>query len=112
LAKLVRGLDDNQFRVREAAAKRLLELGDVARTALGRALANGPSAEAAERLRGLIRELDERPPAPADLQALRGVEVLERIGDRRARELLEGLAAGAGTRLPRAARQALARLPR
>jgi RNA polymerase sigma factor (sigma-70 family) len=110
LAKLIRNLDSDQFREREAAARQLTALGDAARPALERALANGPSAEAGERLRALIRDLDDRPLTPADLQALRGVEVLERIGDRRAWELLEGLAAGAGTRLPQAARQALGRL--
>jgi RNA polymerase sigma factor (sigma-70 family) len=110
LVRLIRSLDSDQFREREAAARRLTALGDAARPALERALANGPSAEAAERLRALVRELDDRPLAPADLQALRGVEALERIGDRRAKELLEGLAAGAGSRLPQAARQALGRL--
>ncbi len=91
--RLIADLDSSQFAVREAAGKKLAELGEQAEPALRRALAGKPSAE-------VRRHAEARLAAPRPilsgsfLRELRVVWVLERIGTPAARELLKKLAGG------------------
>jgi hypothetical protein len=113
VAELIRRLDDDRFREREAAARDLAALREAARPALVAALAGRPSANARERLRSLVDRLDAPSPGPFEVQALRGVEALERMDGPGARELLRDLAGGlAGARLTREAEAAVRRLDR
>jgi RNA polymerase sigma factor (sigma-70 family) len=91
--RLIANLDSNQFALREAAGKKLAELGEQAEPALRRALAGKPSAEVRRRAEAMIAA--PRPiPAGSFLRELRAVWVLERIGTPAAREVLEKLAGG------------------
>jgi WD40 repeat protein len=91
--RLIANLDSNQFALREAAGKKLAELGEQAEPALRRALAGKPSAEVRRRAEAMIAA--PRPiPAGSFLRELRAVWVLERIGTPAAREVLEKLADG------------------
>jgi len=95
LDRLLHELDDDSFEVREAASRRLADLGEIARTATVRAIAAkpAPSAEASRRMRELLGLL-ERPPDGQQLRLLRAVEVLECIGAPEARRVLNRLARG------------------
>jgi WD40 repeat protein len=112
LAEVVRDLNAPAFRVRAAAAGRLLAVGDAARPAVAAALKAGASAEARERLERLAANLaDDRPPQAADLQLLRSVVVLERIGTPEARALVRQVGRGmADARVTREAKWAAGRL--
>jgi hypothetical protein len=116
LERLVKDLDDDDFAVRERATAELARLGRGAEARLRALLAGRPSAEARRRAEGLLRRLPgPKGPAlaPDELAALRGVEVLERLGAPEARQALEALAGGAAeARLTREAQAALRRLPR
>jgi RNA polymerase sigma factor (sigma-70 family) len=109
---LLADLDGDSFARREAAAKRLKELGPRAGAALRAALRAGPSAEGRKRVEALLAALEESGPPTADeVQQLRAVTVLERAGTPEARTLLAELAGGApDARLTREARAALGRL--
>jgi WD40 repeat protein len=88
-------LDASQFRKREAASKRLAELGDAAERALRAALSEGPSAEKRQRLEALLAALDRKnPPAGDDLRTIRCIALLERIHTLEARRLIEKVAKG------------------
>jgi WD40 repeat protein len=109
---LLAGLDDDAVAVREAASRRLAEIGEPARSKLAESLARKPSAEAKERIEGLLARLDG-PPAPERLRRLRAVEALEDAGTPGARRLLRKLADGPdGTETTEEARAALCRLDR
>lgn len=71
---LVRDLSSPDVETRDAAAKKLVELGEPARGALKRA-AEGPDAEAAGRAREALAELDRR---RAERSEKRASELLER----------------------------------
>jgi hypothetical protein len=100
------------FRTREAAERRVLAHGDAARPAVASALAAGPTAEARERLERLATTLgDDRPPVPVDLQRLRALVVLERIGTTDAWLKVRAVANGMpGARVTREAKRAADRL--
>ncbi|HKB03654.1 MAG TPA: hypothetical protein VKD90_15630, partial [Gemmataceae bacterium] len=109
---LIAKLDGSAFASREAAAKELSRLGDVAVTDLKRALAGSSSAEQKQRIERLLAEADARFPESADrLRAVRAVGVIEWIGTPEARALLTALAAGDdGARLSCEAKAAAERL--
>jgi WD40 repeat protein len=114
IAALIADLDSESFAKREKATKALTELGELAGPALRKAQA-GPSAEVRRRAEAIFNALKEKGDewtAPADLfSACRAVEVLEMIGTRDARGVLEGLAKGeADAALTTAATAALKRL--
>jgi WD40 repeat protein len=112
LARLLADLDADDFARREAAGAELARLGKLAEAAMKRALEGRPTPEARRRIGAILKKLDDRL-SPAELQALRGVEVLELIGTPAARKVIESVAARAPT--PRAGeetRAALARLDR
>lgn len=111
IAKTLAALDSNDFAEREAASRRLADLGDLAGPAVWKALEGGPSSEARRRLEELARKLDGPVEAPEQARALRGVEVLEHIGSAEARRLLDDLAKGVpGAALTRDAKESLVRL--
>jgi hypothetical protein len=92
--RLIRDLDDDRFRVREAATLELRRLGTLAGPALRRALANRPSPEMRTRLTALLAPLD-RPELPPDrLRALRALRVLEEHDSPESRLHLKRLAGG------------------
>jgi hypothetical protein len=110
LARLVRNLSSADFDTREKAAAALTKLGERAERALRKALADKPGLEMHRRIERLLAVL-ERPPRPCEWPILRAVWVLEKIGTAEARKRLQEVARGnGGVVVPRAAKEALARL--
>jgi hypothetical protein len=109
-------LDDNRFRVREAASRELDRAGETAVPLLQKAAAAPRSNEALRRVRKLLAQRaaeKEGKPSPERARLLRAVRVLEWAGTAEARRALEGLARSTQTGgVPEDARQALARLKR
>ena len=93
IGKLVTGLDDDRFPVREEAVRKLVRLGAAAEPALRKSLSAEPTLETKRRIEDLLSKLDPRRSAEA-LRELRALEVLERIGNAEARDLIESMAAG------------------
>jgi WD40 repeat protein len=90
LARWIEELDDDAFKVRERATRRLSEAGVEAAVALRQTLINDPSPEVRRRVEMLLKRLNEE----GDVERLRGfraLEVLERIGTPAAQELLRQL---------------------
>ncbi|MBY0522324.1 MAG: hypothetical protein K2R98_02950 [Gemmataceae bacterium] len=112
VARLLDELDSKEFAVRQNASAELEKLGELAEFALKQALAAGPGLERRQRLEQLQERLITLSTYSAEqLQGLRAVEVLERIGTAEAGELLRTLAKGAaGARLTRHAQAARDRL--
>ncbi len=108
MQKLAADLDAESFARREAAEKRLKELGRLAEPALRAALRAKPSLEQQRRIEELLSALPETPPPPSaeELRQLRALIVLERIGTPEARRVLEDVAKGPQS--ARLTRQALA----
>jgi hypothetical protein len=113
LARLIADLDAERFTVRDQAEKELEQLGEVAGAACRQALAKQPSLETRRRLERL-REKQVRTtwsPSPEGLRRLRALEVLERAGTAKAREVLAIVAGGAPeARFTQEAKAALSRL--
>jgi RNA polymerase sigma factor (sigma-70 family) len=108
-AALRKKLESDEFREREEAAGELKKLGDAAEPALRKALQENLTLETRRRLQALLEELQ----GGDTLRSLRAIEVLERIGDASACELLRRLSAGAeGAWLTEEARRTLRRLER
>ncbi len=115
--QLVADLDAGKFAVRQRAAAALEKLGPAAAPALRQALKANPSPELAKRVRALLDRAGpagERPRLePAQVQAMRAIEALERAGTPAAREALAGIAAGEPTAaVTQEAHAALGRLER
>jgi hypothetical protein len=110
IALRVAELGDEEFDVRERAERELARVNADVEPALRRALARRPEPEVARRIRRVLERI-ELSPAPEHLRRMRAVEVLERIGNARAKGVLRKLAGGAaGAPLTQAAQEALARL--
>jgi WD40 repeat protein len=109
---LIARLDSPNFKQREAAARDLTALGELAVPALRAAVAGGKLAlEQRRRAEQLLTRLDDPAVIPPCLRELRAVEALERIGSAEARALLAEVAGGtADALLTREARLALTRL--
>jgi hypothetical protein len=108
--RLIADLTADDPDVRLKAAVGLTRLGEAARPALEKALAGQPSDETRREVEGLLKKLDGPPPAE-EVRGVRAIDVLERIGDAKAREALKALAGGAPESLTtRAAKDALDRL--
>jgi WD40 repeat protein len=106
-ARLLKKLESDQFTEREEATQELKKLGDSIEPAVHKALQGNHVLETRRRLQALLDDLDgvER------LRSLRAIEVLERIGDKPARDLLHRLSHGAsGAWLTEEARTSLHRL--
>jgi hypothetical protein len=89
----------------------LAKLGYLAEPALKKALEDRPSLESRRRIKGLLDKLPaEELTSAEELRGLRAVELLERLAQPEADELLQALSGGAaGARLTREARAALER---
>jgi WD40 repeat protein len=106
VAGLIADLDGSDFAVRQRATRQLEKLGERAVPALRQARANHASLEMRRRIESIL----ERQPV-MDVRLLRAIEVLEHIGDREARQVLQTLADGMpGVRLTREAKASLRRL--
>jgi len=113
VARLLKGLEDKRFAERDRARRELEKLGEAAEGDLREALAGSPSLEQRRRIEELLEKLEAVPKSAEQLRGLRAVFVLEQIGSREAREVLEKLAnGGAGRVLTRDAQTALHRLAR
>jgi RNA polymerase sigma factor (sigma-70 family) len=113
LTRLVADLDDDQFPVRQAAAKELEKLGETATGTLEKALAGKPSLELTRRIQGVLENHAKmwQHPGPNNLRMLRALETLELAATPKARQVLERLAGGAaGARITQDAAAALERL--
>jgi hypothetical protein len=110
--KLIARLGAEEFADREAAERELRELGDAAAPALRAAIKAGLSDEQARRAGPILTAAEVPALAPGDrLRAVRAVGVLEWVGSKDARDLLDQLAGGLeGTRLTREAKAATERL--
>lgn len=111
LTQLLTDLDSKQFTARQKASDELEKLGELAIHSVNQALAAKPSLERQQRLERVRERLVAAMNLTAEQrQALRTVEVLERIGTTEAREVLRSLAGGAaGAQVTRHAQAALAR---
>ncbi len=109
--RLKRDLDDDNFKVRDAAERELAALGEQAIGPLEETLLLRPSAEAERRIRKLLKERETDLYPPDELRRMRAVLMLERIGNADAKKSLETLAASkANVASVRQAREALERL--
>jgi len=112
---LIRDLGSETFAVREAASKKLEELRGSAEEALREAQRANESPEVRQRAGALLARLSSpwKLPVGGDrLRGVRAIEVLERIGTARAKELLAEWREQTGDqRLAAEARLALLRLP-
>jgi len=85
--------------------------GKAAEAAVKKALGNTPSAEAKQRLENVLGKLSGKlGPDIEEVRAVRGVEVLERIGTPEAQKVLEEFARAGESRLSAEARAAAERL--
>jgi hypothetical protein len=113
LQRLIAGLGDNHFAVREQATAELAGLGELAESALRKELAARPSVEVRRRLERLLDKLAAGVSSPDQLRGLRAIAVLEQIGAPSAREVLRRLARGAPeARLTQEAKACCERLAR
>jgi WD40 repeat protein len=113
IAMLIADLDSDSFAVRDTATRELKQLGKQAAPALKTGLAKAPSVEATGRIQNLLNLLARAEVTPQELQAIRGIEVLERIGNPEARALLAALVKGdPAARATQEAAAALKRLER
>jgi hypothetical protein len=104
-------LDSRRFAVRQQATQELEKTPPEWEFLLREALLAKPSLEMRRRLEPLRESPALRKFSPETLQALRGVQVLERIGTAEARRLLKHLSEGLpGARLTQDAKDALTRL--
>jgi hypothetical protein len=110
--RLIENLGSDDFATRNAATTSLEQLEWSADKQLRQALASPkPTLEIRRRIERLLERLQAPVTAPDQLRALRGIEVLERIGTPDAKQVLERLAGGSpGLTLTREAKAALARL--
>ncbi|MGH7222514.1 MAG: WD40 repeat domain-containing protein, partial [Gemmataceae bacterium] len=107
--RLLKKLESDRFAEREEATRELKKLGDSAETALRKAIEGKPLLETRRRVQALLDDLD----GSERLRALRAIEVLERLGDKPARDLLRRFSQGAaGAWLTEEARTTLRRLER
>jgi hypothetical protein len=103
-------LDSDQFTQRQAGTKNLAEKGRLVVPQLKAARAQPTSVEMRTRLDRLLSAIPDSPTA-AERAQIRAAEILERIGDARARQLLQAWAEGTpGAILTREALTSLHRL--
>jgi hypothetical protein len=113
LAARLRELDHRRFQVRERASNDLARLGELAEPLLRRQLAERASPEVRRRVEILLDRLDTATLSVFNLRALRGFEVLERVGGAEVRRVFEAHARdAAGARLGQEAQACLQRLDR
>jgi WD40 repeat protein len=112
-ARLITGLDDPSYAVREKAFAELAQLGFKAESALRMALDDKPSLEVRRRIERLLHALEQAPPPQEVIRQVRAVQVLEQIGSAEAKCVLEDLSKGAPrARLTQESRESLGRFSR
>jgi hypothetical protein len=94
VARLLAVLDSEKFAERERATRELETLEETAAVELRQTLARKPSLEIRRRVEALLERLNHLP-TRAQLQALRAIETLERIGTPEAKQVLKTLTEGA-----------------
>jgi hypothetical protein len=111
-ARLLAGLDEEEFARREKAQDDLARMGRVVEGLVRAELKKGPaSAEVSRRLTQVLDRLAKAEPTAEDLRGLRAVEVLEQAATAEARQALAALARGLPeARLTQEAKAAEARL--
>jgi len=110
VSRLIRDLDNDDFKVRENAVEQLAKLGETVVAPLRDALEKSKAVEQKRRLQFLLEDLDRPETQGETLRRVRAVEVVERLGTPDARRLLESWASGtADGRLTREAKAALVR---
>jgi RNA polymerase sigma factor (sigma-70 family) len=92
ISQFIADLDSESFRSREAAEMKLEGLGNLAAPALREALAPGVPLEVRRRIDRLLEKRESPIQSPEALQALRAIEVLERVGTPAARQALDNFA--------------------
>lgn len=113
LDRLLADLDSDSFAVRVKAEAELEALGELAETALRKALEGQPSLEVRRRVEGLLKKLEGMITDPKKLRVLRALEVLEQIGTPEAIRVLKTMTQGADEALvSREAKASLQRLAR
>ena len=95
ILRLVKDLDNDNFDTRYDAMKELLARGAKAESALRQSLAGNPASETRSRMERLLETISSVPESlqlPVSGETLRGIralEVLERLGNPKARTLLQ-----------------------
>jgi hypothetical protein len=95
IPRWIADLDDRHFAVREKAARQLEQVGELGEPLIKRLVADKPTLEVRRRVEQILAKVDrQRPPKGPSEQwrVLRIIEVLEWIGTKDARDLLEALA--------------------
>lgn len=109
--KLLMMLNSDSFTTRQAAIRELERLGDAVKEALEAELRNEPSEDAKRHLETLLARIAKLPDTPSYVQMARAIEVLERLGNKDAVDLLRSLAKGCPhAQQTRLAQEALKRL--
>jgi WD40 repeat protein len=112
MARLTVELDSDSFSLRTHAWAQLEVQGRAAEPALRKALAANPTLEVRRRMENLLDRLDVAR-CPERLRAWRSLEILEHVGTRQARQLLQAIASGAPeAELTQEAKACLQRLAR
>src|SRR5262249_37178392 len=113
-SQLVAELDDDRFAVRQKATQELEKMSEFGAPVLRQVLQGRPSLEVRRRVERILEQVEKRrgPDFPSDwLRVLRTIEVLEKIGNAEARQVLESLGREVPElQLAREARAALERL--
>jgi WD40 repeat protein len=111
LEHLLKELDSDQYALRARASSELTQRGSAAAVALQKLLASSPSLEAKRRAEPALAKAISHVPSGQEIQGVRAVEVLERIGTSEGGEVLQSVARGAPeARLTQEATAALGRL--
>jgi hypothetical protein len=111
IQRLLADLGSDMFAVREAASKALDGLDQQANPFLEKAMKSAQSLEQRSRLKRMIEQRQAAPLTAEQLRQIRGVMVLERIGDGESKNLLQKWAGGpAGALLTMEASAALKRV--
>ncbi|MGH7222681.1 MAG: WD40 repeat domain-containing protein, partial [Gemmataceae bacterium] len=93
VARLIADLDSNDFTIRQKATEELSKLGGAAAPALQQALEGKPALETRRRIQQLLDQ--SRDWTAERLRDHRGIQALEHLGTRSARQVLQALASGA-----------------
>lgn len=94
IPRLLRDLESTTPEKRASAIQVLIDMGAAAQVHLFEALRSKMSLEVRGRVERILEAINEHPVSPKDLQQLRGIQVLERIGSPAAEKLLASLTAG------------------
>jgi WD40 repeat protein len=111
MAQLIAELESAEFAERQKDTQDLKELGEKAATDLRKVLDHNVSLETRRRVEKLLETLEAAPISGEQLRLQRAIEVLEIIGTRESRTILQSLATGASeVRVTKEAKGAIARL--